>query len=90
MTRPSTAARGYGRRHQQLRGYWAARIAAGGVWCARCKQEIVPGAAWDLGHDDRDRTKYVGPEHASCNRATKAHQPPRKRPAEPHPGTHHP
>ncbi|MEH6794032.1 MAG: hypothetical protein V7694_07825 [Rhodococcus sp. (in: high G+C Gram-positive bacteria)] len=42
----------------------------GAVMCGRCKQLIHPQSEWDLGHDDRDRTKYTGPEHLACNRAT--------------------
>jgi hypothetical protein len=66
----STTERGYGTRHQRLRRDWARRVAAGEVWCARCGNFIEPGTPWDLGHDDRDRTIYTGPEHAACNRAT--------------------
>lgn len=47
---------------------------------------IAPGSDWDLGHDDRERDVYRGAEHQRCNRATMAHRPPRKRPAEQHPG----
>ena len=28
--------------------------------------------AWDLGHDDYDRSIYRGPEHARCNRSAAA------------------
>lgn len=76
----------YDSAHRRLRAREAPRVAAGGVACARCGKPIEPDARWDLGHDDRDKTKYVGPEHERCNRATRAHQPPRKRPREPHPG----
>ena len=33
---------------------------------------IVPGQPWDLGHDDIDRSRCTGPEHAACNRAAAA------------------
>lgn len=94
--RPSTNARGYGSTHQQLRRRWAPRVATGTVRCARgagclfatngVAALIAPGARWDLGHDDRDRLTYTGPEHEKCNRAVKSHQPSRRRPAERHPG----
>lgn len=65
-----TTARGYGRQHQQLRARWKPYVVAGLVDCARCGQRIKPGQPWDLGHDDHDRRRYKGPEHAACNRAT--------------------
>lgn len=71
--RPSSARRGYGATHQRIRARWAPQVAAGGVKCARCDEMIIPGELWDLGHDDNDRSRYTGPEHARCNRATKSH-----------------
>lgn len=65
-----TSSRGYGSHHQRLRKALKAKVAAGLVACARCGQTIRPGEPWDLGHDDYDRRRYTGPEHARCNRAT--------------------
>lgn len=65
-----TSARGYGHRHQQLRDSLKPAVEAGQMNCARCQQRIAPGEPWDLGHDDLDRTRYTGPEHRACNRAT--------------------
>lgn len=76
MGRGSTTERGYGTAHQRKRERWQARINAGEqVTCWRCAEKgephlIEPGDAWDLGHDDNDRTKYRGPECVSGNRAT--------------------
>lgn len=69
--RPSAARRGYGRAHRQLRDQWAPLVAAGAVTCWRCNHLIGPRDPWDLGHDDHDRTRYRGPEHIACNRATR-------------------
>ena len=68
-TQRSTTQRGYGADHQQLRKrYWAPKVRAGNIDCARCGQRIAPGQPWDLGHTD-DRSAWTGPEHASCNRS---------------------
>lgn len=76
--RPSTAARGYGKRHQELRAQWAPYVEAGRVDCtapvcivagAGGSRRIARGAPWDLGHDETDRRKYSGPQHQECNRS---------------------
>lgn len=77
--RLKTAEQGYGGDHQKLRRLEDRRVQAGGVPCGApvCLVErdggsrlIRPGEAWDLGHDRRDRSRYTGPEHRRCNRAT--------------------
>lgn len=73
VLRPTTTARGYGAEHRKLRAGWARKVAAGSVLCARCGKLIFPGAEWDLDHTD-DRSDYLGPSHAACNRATAAHR----------------
>ena len=66
--------RRYGSGHRALRAQWTPRVDAGMVKCTRCGTLIRRGEEWDLGHDDLDRNRYTGPEHASCNRATAAHR----------------
>lgn len=91
MKRPrrSTTARGYGHVHQTIRARWTPKVAAGRVRCARgpaCKRAelvdgqvvgglILPTEPWDLGHDDHDRSRWTGPEHQACNRATSKPRP---------------
>jgi hypothetical protein len=73
-----TTQRGYGTAHQNLRKRVERDVQAGIAACWRCqanglphdKALIKPDEPWDLGHDDNDRTKYRGPEHRKCNRAT--------------------
>src|SRR3954454_20462834 len=67
--------RGYGPAHQALRAELAPHVAAGGVRCARCGELIAAGEPWDLGHVDEDRSRYAGPEHQRCNRATAGRRP---------------
>lgn len=69
--RGTTSERGYDRDHQRRREEWRAYVEAGMVACWRCGKPIHPREPWDLGHDDFDRSKYKGPEHRACNRATK-------------------
>jgi hypothetical protein len=70
QARGSTTERGYGAAHQALRAQWKFKVDTGTVPCARCGKTIRADDAWDLGHDDSNRNKYAGPEHANeCNRA---------------------
>jgi hypothetical protein len=71
-----TADRGYGAAHRAERERWAPKVARGEVCCARCGRPIQAGEPWDLDHDDRDRSQYLGPSHAACNRATAGRQSP--------------
>jgi len=78
--RAKTAARGYGSAHQARRRRWGTRIYSGEeVNCARCGHPILAGQAWDLGHVDGDKSRYQGPEHRRCNRATATHKAKRSR-----------
>jgi hypothetical protein len=76
-TRPTQKERGYGWKHEKLRKVWQRQIDeqhGPTVLCARCLRPILPGQEWDLGHDDYDRSRYTGPEHRRCNRATSRHR----------------
>jgi hypothetical protein len=63
---PSADKRGYGYEHKKLRAQIKPIVEAGRATCWRCQQPIRKGQLWDLGHDDDDRTKYRGPEHANA------------------------
>ena len=70
-TRPTTSQAGYGADHQRLRQAIAQQIAEqGSVACWRCTLPITSDMAWDLGHDDHDRSIVRGAEHQRCTRAT--------------------
>jgi hypothetical protein len=57
----------YDRRHRRIRAELAPWVHAGLAHCASCGGRIEAGAPWDLGHDDRNPGKYLGPEHPKCN-----------------------
>ena len=67
--RGTSTARGYDQAHRARRAAWAPHVSRGLVTCWRCGQPIEAGSAWDLGHDDHDRSVTRGPEHATCNRS---------------------
>ena len=73
---PTTAERGYGRAHAQLRRQVKRVVDRGGAVCWRCGRWIRPGEAFDLGHSDHRLAKhlglYEGPEHRSCSRSAGA------------------
>lgn len=73
--RGTTAQRGYDSKHKRTREEWAPLIATGWVRCARCGKLIAPDEPWDLGHDDADRSRYSGPEHADGNRGRRTCRP---------------
>ena len=88
--RPSPAQRGYGPRHKRLRKQWEPHVRAGQAECTAplCMAErdggtrrIAPTAEWDLGHDETDRRKYAGPQHAECNRGQSRRSPKKQTPA---------
>lgn len=70
----TTKQRGYDYQHKKLREQIKPIVDAGKATCWRCGQPITAGEPWDLGHDDDDRTRYRGPEHQACNRATAGRQ----------------
>lgn len=67
VKRGTTAERGYGPAHRKLRAQWQPIVDAGDAACARCGQHIPPGTAWQLDHNDADRSQYIGPSHRTCN-----------------------
>ena len=65
--RGSKKQRGYGKEFQRDRKQWKPLVDAGLVDCWRCSKPLEPGAAFHLGHDDKDRTIIRGPECPPCN-----------------------
>jgi hypothetical protein len=61
------AAGRYDKGYRRQRDAWRARVACGGVPCARCHEPIVAGVdKWDLDHLDNGLCR---PSHRYCNRA---------------------
>ena len=60
----------WGANHKRLRKEFEPVVRAGGARCVRCGERILPWEPWDLGHVDGDKSRYAGPEHRACNRAT--------------------
>lgn len=67
--------RGYDAAHRAQRARIVEHMASGASYaCSRCGQPIQHGQAWHLDHDDVDRTKYLGPAHATCNERAGKHK----------------
>lgn len=64
----------YGYAHRQLRAHYRRQLALGETYtCGRCGRPVTSASEWDLGHQEGGGPRdYSGPEHRSCNRATKA------------------
>jgi hypothetical protein len=71
VTSLSAEERGYDAAHQRERKRVKKLVeAAGGAVCWRCGGWFDASEPWDLGHVDGDMSRYAGPEHRACNRAT--------------------
>ncbi len=67
--RGTSTQRGYDSSHTAQRAAIQARIDRGEIIrCWRCGVQIT-GRAWDLGHDDHDRSITRGAECQPCNRS---------------------
>jgi hypothetical protein len=53
--------------HRRTRARLDPVVSAGGSVCCLCGKGIDAGTPWDLAHSD-DRTRWLGPSHAACNR----------------------
>jgi hypothetical protein len=75
----TTASRGYGREHRQLRVFMLAGYRPGITCCVRCGKPISdPPRLVHLDHTD-DRAGYLGLSHARCNiGASNRPNPPRR------------
>lgn len=59
----------YGYQHQKARRRWAIKVAIEGYVCARCHKARLPGAPFELDHDDDEPARYLGPSCPTCNAA---------------------
>ncbi|HEX3643357.1 MAG TPA: hypothetical protein VHV10_18890 [Ktedonobacteraceae bacterium] len=75
--RGTTVQRGYGQSHKRIRAMLLPM--AIGQPCPRCGETMWATDDLDLGHDDDDRSRYNGIEHAKCNRSAGAAQGNKKR-----------
>ena len=66
--RPSSASRGYGARHRQVREQLMAKWTPGDQ-CAICYKPMWDKTTLDLAHNE-DRSGWKGLSHRECNRAT--------------------
>jgi hypothetical protein len=74
-TRASPWVGRWGHTHREIRREVSRTVMAGRARCARCGEFIRAGEPWDLGHIDGDPSRYAGPEHRACNRATAGRRP---------------